>query len=214
VAGLHACRLFAMPVARGVTAWVLIAAGLLSGCVTPAEQKLRDEISDLRKTLRQKDEQLLAQKVSLDEMTKQLALARSISEDDLKRIFYPERLVIDRLSGGADYDGQPGDDGVTVYLKPVDRYGDVIKVAGDIRIQLYDLAAQPDRNLIGEYFVPIDQVAKLWHGKLLTNHFTIKCPWPKGPPEHDEVTIRAVFVDYLTKRVVSAQSTCKVKLPP
>jgi hypothetical protein len=192
----------------------LLAAWLVAGCQSPTEVSLRREIGDLRETIKQKDNQLVAQKASLDELDSQLRVARSISEDDLKRIFYPEKLLIDRLSGGADYDGQPGDDGVTVYLQPVDKDGDVIKVAGDIRIQLFDLAAPPQRNLIGEYFIPVDQVGKLWHGKLWTDHYSIKCPWPKGPPEHTEVTIRAMFVDYLTKRVVSAQATCQVKLPP
>jgi hypothetical protein len=192
----------------------LLAAWLVAGCQSPTEVSLRREIGDLRETIKQKDHQLVAQKASLDELDSQLRVARSISEDDLKRIFYPEKLVIDKLSGGADYDGNPGDDGVTVYLQPVDKDGDVIKVAGDIRIQLFDLAAPPQRNLIGEYFIPVDQVGKLWHGKLWTDHYSIKCPWPKGPPEHTEVTIRAMFVDYLTKRVVSAQATCQVKLPP
>jgi hypothetical protein len=192
----------------------LLGALLAGGCQSPTEISLRREISDLREGIKQRDNQLVAQKVTIDQLNGQLAVARSISEDDLKRVFYPEQLVIDKLSGGADYDGKPGDDGVTVYLKPIDKEGDVIKVGGDIRIQLYDLAAPQQQNLIGEYFIPVDQVAKLWHGKLWTNHFTIKCPWPKGPPEHTEVTIRAMFVDYLTKRVVSAQSTCQVKLPP
>lgn len=139
---------------------------------------------------------------------------RGISDEDLERIFYPEKLVIDKLSGGSDYDGRPGDDGVTVYLRPVDREGNVIKVVGDISIQLYDLAAPPQQNFIGEYKIPVDQAGRLWHGKFLTNHYTIKCPWPHGPPKHTEITIRATFVDYLTKRVISAQTTCTVKLPP
>lgn len=192
----------------------LALAALVVGCMPPPQVELRKEISDLREKIHQQDNQLLAQKASLDELNRQLAVARSISEDDLKKIFYPERLVIDKLSGGENYDNKPGDDGVTVYLQPVDKDGDVIKVAGDIRIQLYDLAAPPQQNFLGEYFIPVDQVGKLWHGKLLTNHYTIKCPWTHGPPKHDEITIRATFVDYLTKRVVSAQATCKVKLPP
>jgi hypothetical protein len=193
---------------------LLLSALLAAGCQSPAEIELRREISSLRETVKDKDNQLVAQKASIDELNRQLNVARSISEDDLKRVFYPEQLVIDRLSGGADYDGRPGDDGVTVYLKPVDREGDVIKVAGDLRIQLFDLAAAPGKNFIGEYFIPVDQIGKLWHGKLFTNHYTVKCPWPSGPPAHTEITIRAVFVDYLTKRVVSAQSTCQVRLPP
>lgn len=189
-------------------------AGLAAGCQSKTVGDLQLEINRLKETVKEQNNRLEAQRATIDALGRQLDVARSISEEDLKRIFYPEQLVIDKLSGGADYDGRPGDDGVTVHLKPVDRYGDVIKVAGDIRIQLYDLAAPPGRNLIGEYFVPVDQVGELWHGKLLTGHYTIKCPWPKGPPEHSEITIRAMFTDYLTKRIVSAQSTCQVRLPP
>ena len=192
----------------------LLLALAATGCQSPVEMELRREVSALRETIKKKDNELVAQRASIDGLNEQLRVARSISEDDLKKLFYPEKLNIDKLSGGEDYDGQPGDDGVTVYLQPVDPAGDIIKVAGDIRIQLFDLAAPPTRNLIGEYFIPVDQVGVLWHGKLWTNHYTIKCPWPKGPPEHTEITIRATFVDYLTKRVVSAQATCQVKLPP
>ncbi|MEI8189381.1 MAG: hypothetical protein WCI75_06665 [candidate division NC10 bacterium] len=199
--------------------WARCAPGVLAGllvmgCGTPVEVQLRQEVAGLRENIKEKDNQLAAQTATIGELHKQLDVARSISEDDLKRIFYPERLIIDKLTGGADYDGKPGDDGVTVYIRPVDREGDGIKVAGDLRIQLYDLAAPPARNFIGEYFIPVDQVGKLWHGKLLTNHYTIKCPWPHGPPEHSEVTVRDTFVDYLTKRVLSAQAPCKVTLPP
>lgn len=185
-----------------------------TGCVSPVELQLRREVSELRDTLRKKDDELGAKSATIDQLHRQLAVARSISEDDLKQIFYPEKLVIDPLSGGADYDSKPGDDGVTVYLQPVDRYGDVVKVPGDITIELYDLAAPPERKLIGEYHVPVDQVAKLWRGKLLAQHFAIKCPWAGRIPQNPELTIRAIFVDYLTKRVVSAQTTCKLKRPP
>jgi hypothetical protein len=192
----------------------LLLAALLPACQAPPEVALRKEITDLRDTLKKKDDQLVAQKASIDQLESQLEVARGLSDEDLKHIFYPEKLEIEPLSGGENYDNKPGDDGVTVYLRPVDKDGDALKVAGDIRIQLYDLAAAPEKNLIGEYFIPVDQVGKLWHGKLWTYHYAIKCPFPDGPPEHTEVTIRAVFVDYLTKRVVSAQSTCQIKLPP
>ncbi len=187
---------------------------LVAGCVGQGENKLRDELTRLREENRARNDQLVAQRATIDELNVQLRNARGINEEDLKKLYYPKELVIDRLTGGADYDGQPGDDGVTVYLRPIDQYGDVIKIPGDVTIQLYDLAAAPDRNFLGEYRISVDQLAPLWHGRLMTGHFTIKCPWAKGPPQHDEITVRATFVDYLTKRVVSAQTTCKVKLPP
>lgn len=188
---------------------ILVAAG----CETGTRADRDRELATLKTQLREKDNELAAQQVTLQELQNQLTVARGLTDEDLQRIFYPERLVIDKLTGGADYDGRPGDDGVTVYVRPVDRDGDVIKVAGDIRVQLYDLANPPGQNFIGEYFITADQVGKLWHGKLLTNHYTIKCPWPNEPPAHPEITVRVTFVDYLTKRVLSAQSTCTVSLP-
>ncbi len=183
------------------------------GCDTTGQTDLRRRVVRLEEQLREREQRLEAQQAAIAELEQQLTTARGISKADLDKIFYPERIVIDKLTGGADYDDKPGDDGVTVYLRPVDREGDTIKVAGDITIQLYDLAAPPNRNFIGAYRVPADEVGKLWHGKFLTDHYTIKCPWPKGPPAHEEITVRVVFVDFLTKRVVSAQDTCQVQLP-
>jgi hypothetical protein len=184
-----------------------------AGCASTTEADLRAEILKFREEIKERDSKLALQQNALDELNRQLGVARSISEDDLKRVFYPEKIQIDRLSGGFDTDGKPGDEGVTVYLQPLDRKGDIVKVPGDVTIQLYNLAAPADRNLIGEYRLTVDQVAELWHGKLMTQHFRIKCPWPAGPPGHPEVTIRVTFVDYLTKRVLTAQATAKVNLP-
>jgi len=170
-------------------------------------QRLREEVK------KQQDE-LEARQATIQELTRRLEQARGIKDEDLKKIFRPEKLVIDGLSGGYDADGQPGDDGIVVYLRPVDAEGDALKIAGDIRIQLYDLAAPPAQNLLGEYFVPVEQSRELWHGKLMTNHYTVRCPWLRGPPKNPEVTIRATFVDYLTQRVISAQRTCTVNVPP
>jgi hypothetical protein len=197
------------PLRCGALCLVLVGLGVC-GCQGPTVQDLQARIGSMEQTLAQRDNEIAALNTSIAALNRRLAVARAIAPEDLKRVYYPEKLVIDRLSGGDDYDDQPGDDGVTVYLKPVDRDGDVIKVAGDIRIQLYDLAASPGRELIGEYAVPIDQVGKLWNGKLVAGHYTIRCPWPQGPPQNPEVTIRATFVDYFTQRVVSAQHVVTV----
>ena len=49
------------------------------GCISQAEISLRNEIIGLREQIRQKDNELVAQRASLDEVTRQLAIARSIS---------------------------------------------------------------------------------------------------------------------------------------
>jgi hypothetical protein len=192
----------------------LVWLGLLpsAGCQSQTELELQRQVDDLTEQATERDHQLIAQRITIEQLHKQLDQARGLTAEDLEKIFYPERIEIASLSGGDDYDGKPGDDGVTVYLKPIDRDGDAVKVAGDIRIQLYDLANPPDQNLIGVYSIPVDQVSGLWYGKLATYHYTVRCPWKNGPPQHDEITIRVTFVDYLTQRTITAQTVCKVKL--
>jgi hypothetical protein len=192
----------------------VLAALASSGCVGSSVQDYERRIAQLERTIEEKDNQLEAKQATIDELHTQLATRLDIPRDMFERVFYPERVVIDGLSGGEDYDGQPGDDGITVYVKPLDKAGDVVKAKGSIRIQLYDLANPPDRNLIGEYNFGPDEAAKLWYGKLMTYHYTLKCPWQHGPPEHTEITIRVLFQDYFTQRVMSAQTTCTVKRSP
>lgn len=199
-------------------AWLLaVPAGLLAasgGCADAQLKELRADNERLTRELERCRDDLAARNAILAQLEEQLRVARGFGPEEYPYIFAPETIEIDRLSGGMDTDGQPGDDGVTVYLTPRDRHGDPVKVAGDIRIELYDLAAQPGENRIGVYEFPHERAAELWYGRLMTSHYTLKCPWQTGPPAHPEITIRATFADYLTKRVLTAQSTCRVKLPP
>jgi hypothetical protein len=184
------------------------------GCVAGGGTDLERENSRLRESLATRDHELSASQAALAECQQRLTQARAIKPEQLKHIYYPERLEIASLSGGENYDDKPGDDGVTVYLRPVDRDGDIVKVAGDIRIELYDLAVQTGQNRIAECFVPYDRARELWYGKFMTNHYTIRCPWPGAPPQHPDITVRATFVDYLTQRVITAQTVVRVNLSP
>lgn len=206
--------LFMRTVCRQVGWAAATLAVLLTGCATNNDLDLKREISLLKEKLDKQGNDLVARQATIEELNKQLTVCRGISADDLKRIFYPEKIVIGTLSGGENYDNQPGDDGVTVYLQPIDRRGDVLKVAGDIRIELYDLANPTGQNQLGVYNFPVDKAVDLWYGQLMTYHYALRCPWQNGPPKHTEITIRATFVDFLTKRVMTAQSVVKVKLAP
>lgn len=185
----------------------------ICGCITPQAADLQLKLAARDKTIEQNESQLAAQRVTIEDLRTRLLKAQNLDPDRLNKIYFPVELKIASLSGGADYDGKPGDDGVTVYMQPLDRDGDVIKAAGDLRVQLFDLAAAPERQLVGEISVSADECGKLWYGKLMTQHFTVKCPWRASPPEHDEITIRATFADLLTGNVINAQTTCRVNTP-
>ncbi len=193
-------------------AHALAALLLALGCAPQVNMDVARENERLKNELAAARSELSSHQAAIDELNRQLQVVRGLSDADLQRIFYPEKLVIDPLSGGEDTDGRPGDDAVAVYLRPVDRTGDTVKVAGDIRIELYDLAAPAGQNRVGEVQFSPDEAITMWHGKLLTNHFTLRCPWSSGPPSNPEITIRATFKDYLTQRVMTAQAVVTVRL--
>ena len=51
------------------------------------------------------------------------------------------------------------DDGVRVYLKCIDRDGHSLKAAGDVTIQLFDLADDAKENLLARYEFPVADAA-------------------------------------------------------
>jgi hypothetical protein len=201
---------------RATVGGLLLGAAIaLGGCTTGGQPNYQRLYEQAQSQLKDRDTQIANLKAAIEQQQRQLATATGLSDTELKTLFFPDHIEIDSLSGGEHYEGgPPGDNGVTVYLKPVDRYGDTIKAAGDIHIQLYDLANPQGQELVGECSWKADQVARLWQSAFFTAHFVVKCPWQHGPPKHEQITIRATFIDYLTKRAMTAQAVGKVHLGP
>ena len=164
-----------------------------------AETKVtRQAVSDARSELARKQ--------------KRIDTLVGLGPDRLKKLYYAKAIKLGQYTGGADLDGQAGDDGIKVFLRPIDANGDTIKAAGSVTVQLYDLGAPADKTLIGQYKWSVEEVAKAFSGGFLTYHFSFTCPWKTGPPKHDEITVRVAFIDYLTGKTLSVQKVCKVDL--
>lgn len=186
---------------------------LVAGCAPDPQVELRQEIARLNTAAADRERELEAKRATITELQARVAAAAGLNEKRLEYLFVPERLVLDTLTGGLDEDGLPGDEAVVVYVKPIDRYGDTIKAAGELRVQLFDLAAPPEQSLVGEMRVPVEKAAEYWYGRFLTSHYTLKCPWISGFPAHSEITVRVTFVNLFPPRVLTAQTVVNVKLP-
>ncbi|MFH0979967.1 MAG: hypothetical protein V2A79_00325 [Planctomycetota bacterium] len=195
----------------------LLVAGLAAGCFPPRKPvwvidlekqvgQLSYENEVLGRDLAERDAKIAALRVRLAECL-------DLPTDLLSRLFTVHQLQIGKLTGGADYDGKPGDDGVTVYLRPLDRDGDPIKAAGEIEVFLYDLTQPGQPRELGHYVVnePV-RLSKSWYSGWMTNHYTIKCEWPPGVelPASREVQVRATFLDWLTGEKFVATEMVKV----
>ncbi len=198
---------------------VVLSILLMAGCVpersettnkpAPGDEKL---LSRIRKLEQEKDG---LQMVIVDQQ-KQIRGLQALGEGKrLEKIFHVSKISIGRHTGGVDTDGQPGHDAIKVFLRPIDKDGSTMKAAGDVKIQIYDLALPEDETLVGEYKWPVDKMSKHWSGGFMTYYFSFVCPWKKtSPPKHKKLTVRVEFVDYLTGKMFVAQEVCEVRVKP
>jgi len=203
-----------------VLATAVVASAAMSGCrrvdlfqKDKKIRKLEGDLASARKELDRAREDLNSARSQLADKQKQIETLRGLGPDRLKKLFYVQTISLGKYTGGADFDDKPGDDGIKVFLKPIDSNGDTIKAAGSVAVQLYDLAQPEDKTLIGEYKWSVDEVAKAFSGGFIAYQFTFKCPWKSGPPVHKDITVRVEFTDYLTGKQFIAQKLCKVDLP-
>lgn len=160
-------------------------------------------------------DQLAREQETVRQLQSQITQLRGGGKDTYDELVAPVRIELDKMSGGYDTDGKPGDDGVALFIRPVDRDGDAIKAAGSLKVTLLDLLAPSNQNVLAEYHYDVQATRKLWYGRMWTYHFTVRCPWPpSGPPAHSELTAHIVFTDLLTGRSLTAQQTFKITIPP
>jgi len=169
-------------------------------------ERLQAENAELKRNLLAARDQTL-------QFQRQLDTLHRLGDRRFEKLTVVEKIELMSMAGGADYDGQPGDDGVNVYVRPVDADGHSIKAAGTIHIELFDLQAPEGARRLGEYILDVDNTRQAWHDRLMTRHYTVRCPWrPDRLPRHNEITIRAKFTEYLTGRTFTAQTVCTVTL--
>jgi len=160
------------------------------------------------------EKQVLDQSSQIRHLQDEAARLRGLDRNDFDQLIVPVKIELEKQSGGYDTDGKPGDDGLVLYIQPIDADRHVIKAAGTLRVRLLDLAAPADRMELAPYHFDVPTTRGLWYGRMWTHHWTVRCPWPPNQlPEHDEITAYVEFTDLLTGRVLKTQQAYTVVLP-
>jgi hypothetical protein len=97
-------------------------------------------------------------------------------------------------------------DKLVVYLKPIDDMGDVVKAAGAVDIELWNLNLKPENAMIGQWKISPEELKKKWTSSLLSSHY--KLQFNLGPVltgKEKELTLKVQFTDYLTGKVFKSQ---------
>ena len=132
----------------------------------------------------------------------------------LAELFTTHGIQFSRLTGGADLDpNTPGDEGIAVYVVPVDDTGDKLKAAGSFDIDAFDLN-EPRNPFVGHWHFDLQQARAAWSNVLIEYNFVLICPWQNVIPRHPDLTIKVTFLDALTQTPFTAQRVVHVNLPP
>lgn len=200
---------------------VLLLAAVLcpAGCanVVPAEkyQTVQRELQHANERNRELETTIAAQQQTIRDLGARITALRQLDGDLEQLLIVPERIELARLSGGYDDDGRPGDDGLVLYVQPFDRDQHVVKAAGTLTVKLLDPLNPPNSITYATYEFDLQHTRQLWYGRLMTQHFSVKCPWPQGHlPVHNEIIAHVVFTDLITGKSLTATGAFKINFPP
>lgn len=200
-------------------ALLLLLAGLsaAAGC-TPQddarELELRNQRDAAVRRARKLTEQVESLSADLRQKNRQIETLRKLDGVDVEKLYTTRRIELGRFTGGIDTDGKPGHDAVRVFLTPIDRDESPLKRAGNVTVQLYDLAADKDATLLADFNYPPDRAGKHFASGLMSYHYSFDCPLPDDRPlDHDTLTVRVTFTELLTGKTFDAQKVVTLQLP-
>jgi hypothetical protein len=99
---------------------------------------------------------------------------------------------------------------LVVYLRPIDDMGDVLKAAGAVKIELWNLNAKPSESLLKSWQIEPKDLKKNWSGSLLTSYYKLRFDVDSIlTGKEKELTLKVEFTDYLTGKILKEQRVIK-----
>ena len=115
------------------------------------------------------------------------------------------------LTGGADFDGQPGDEGLCVVLEPRNAANQYLPQSGAVSVVVLDPARQGDAARIARWDFDSSAVQDLLQKSQAARGIKLELPWPAAPPASSNLKL---FVRYETADGRKLQTDRDVLLTP
>jgi len=134
--------------------------------------------------------ELTATRLEVDALRTQLAQRgeSTILPEQAHALYRATGIRINKLrSGGLDNDDQPGDDEFLAVVTPHDADGELIKVPGDIELELYDMALPEKDRRIGQWEFGVGKAHNNWQSGLMGAGYQFKVPWQQQPTNSELV---------------------------
>ena len=185
---------------------------LLCGCrSTPGKTGFLERINFLENrnaSLKNRVKSAESENVELkQQITHLLGLGPKVNLSDLYSI---EKIKVTRYTNIYDKDGDGLKEKLIVYIQPMDFQGDIVKATGSVDIQLWDLSRDQQYALLKSWHFEPEQLSKLWYSSILRTNYRLALDLPeKVKALKDPLTVKIVFIDYLTGKDFKEQHIIK-----
>ena len=186
----------------------MIVAGCLlafaAGCESNGTSRMAmaNEIEKLSGEKTELNRQIEQLKSEGGQLRKQIKVLSGLSKDELEDLYKLQRISIGGYTNFYDKDKDGKKEKLIVYIQPIDQDGDIIKVAGAVEVQLWDLnSPQANQALIAEWDVLPNQLRKLWYAAIKTHYRLSFDIADKIDSVAEPLTVKVSFTDYLTGNV-------------
>ena len=207
--------------ARGVAAFGLIGLLVASGCSRKAGgfqdplDEARFERDQLEIELRRVTAERNELRAKLDELTSKLeavdGVPAAVVIDSMPRC---AGIRVDRLTGLYDRDGEPGFEGINVYLLPFDSRDRFVQISGTLNVvaTLYPMpgSAEAERVVARRVIEPKD-LREAYRSTLLSTHYSVPLAIGRPITSIDGTLVLLVqFRDVLTGQTHSAEKILEI----
>ncbi len=104
------------------------------------------------------------------------------------------RIVLNsRLTGGYDFDGQPGDEGLLVVIEPQNNAGQYVPLPGDLQVEVIDKQQSGHAARIARWNFEASELLPHMKQSLLGRGVHLQLPWPSRPPQSSQLQVSVAY---------------------
>ncbi|QDU82027.1 hypothetical protein Pla110_37810 [Polystyrenella longa] len=179
----------------------LLGIALLAGCQSTAKREVwearfrdqRDEIHALNQKIEQLEEDLVVREQEADTLRLQMVGTgqTALLHEQAHSLYQVTGIRINTLlTGGLDHDGKPGDEAISLLLSPHDEDGTLVKLPGNLLIELIDHSLSEEEEVIGQWEFHPQEMKSHWHSGFVGVGYLFDLTW-QDVPENEELLIHA-----------------------
>lgn len=195
---------------RTITAIIFISALLtiVQGCISSDHVKnIENKNFELDKLNKQLERQLEESEAENNELQKQLVTLSELDhEKRINSLYKLETVKLAKYTNLYDKDKDGTKEKLIVYIQPIDAEGDLIKAAGSVEVELWDLSQESKEALLAKWETGPDELKKMWYATVVNANFRLVFDVTdiirslKGP-----FTVKMTFTDYVSGKVYVEQ---------